>query len=379
MAERSIPLAKQVIQAQSTVVTLDEDQERRFQRLVEETTMIDLHQHPMVKPEDPSQLLEYLRSDSYAWGYEAVRYGGFTAVGTANVFRGMVHTDEMSFIRFEDLLDEIGMMMSDVDRQGEVVKVSNADEIEAAKRHGQVGFLPTVEHLAIGNELQRVDVLYNSGIRMAGLTYRRKNYIGDGHLERNDGGLSMFGIEVLKKMNDLGMVVDLSHASFRTAMDAIEFSQAPVVFSHDGSYTLGQQQGGGEYAAGRLRRDEELVACAQQGGIVGVTVQPSVISSWGSELSIERLLDHYDYMVKLLGIDHVAIGTDTSIGVRSSGFVSGVESPADGKNIIRGLITRGYSDSEIIKITGANALAFFRRVMGGSPGRPPTHRRSGSS
>ena len=148
------------------------------------------------------------------------------------------------------------------------------------------------------------------------------------------------------------MVVDLSHASFRTAMDAIEFSQAPVPFSHDGSYTLGQEQGGGEYAAGRLRRDEELVACAQKGGIVGVTVQPSVIRSWGiSELSIERLLDHYDYMVNLLGIDHVAIGTDSSIGVRSSGFIVGVESPAEGKNIIRGLIPRGYSDADIIKIT----------------------------
>ena len=364
MAQSSFPLAQQVIQDRPIAVTLDEGQEKRFQRLVEETTMIDLHQHPMVKPEDPSRFVEYLRGGEYEWAYEAVRYGGFTAVGTANVYKGMSNTDEMSFIRFEDLFDEVGMMLSDVDRRGVVVKVSNADEIEAAKQHGQVGFLPTVEHLAIGNELRRVDVLYNAGIRLAGLTYRRKNYIGDGHLERNDGGLSVFGIEVVRRMNELGMVVDLSHASFRTAMDAIEFSQSPVAFSHDGSYTLGQQQGGGEYAAGRLRKDEELVACAEKGGIIGVTVQPSVISSWGSELSIERLLDHYDYMVKLLGIDHVAIGTDSSIGVKSSGFVRGVESPAEGKNIIRGLITRGYSDADIIKITGGNALAFFRRVMG---------------
>ena len=159
------------------------------------------------------------------------------------------------------------------------------------------------------------------------------------------------------------MVIDLSHASFKTAMDAIEFSQTPVVFSHDGSYTLGQQQGGGEYASGRLRRDEELLACARKGGIVGVTVAPSVISSWGTELSIDRLLDHYDYMVKLLGIDHVAIGTDSSIDVRASGFVRGVETPAEGKNIIRGLISRGYSDADILKIAGGNALSFFRRVM----------------
>ena len=77
---------------------------------------------------------------------------------------------------------------------------------------------------------------------------------------------------------------------------------------------MGQQQGGGECSAGRLRKDEELVACARKGGIVGVTVQPSVVGRWGlSELSIERVLDHYDYMVKLLGTDHVAIGTDSGI------------------------------------------------------------------
>ena len=359
----SIPLAAQVNQSRSTPIALDADQEKRFQGLVEAATMIDLHQHPMVKPEDPSRFVEYLRGGDYTWGFEAIRHGGFTAVGTANVYRGMMNTDEMSFVRFEDVLDEISLMLSDIGRHGDVVIFSNAADIEAAKQNGQVGFLPTVEHLAIGNELQRVDVLYQAGIRLAGLTYRRKNYIGDGHLERNDGGLSTFGTDVVKKMNDLGMVIDVSHASFRTAMDAIEISEKPIAFSHDGSYTLGQQQGGGEYASGRLRRDEELVACAQKGGIVGVTVQPSVISSWGSELSIDRLLDHYDYMVELLGIDHVAIGTDSSVDVRTSGFVKGVESPAEGKNIIRGLITRGYSDADIIKIAGGNALSFFRRVM----------------
>ena len=363
MAGNSIPLAKQVVEGRSNAVTLDAGQEKRFQGLVEDVTMIDLHQHPMVKPEDPNRYMEYLRSGDYEWGYEAIRHGGFTAVGTANVYRGMLNAEDMSFIRFEDLLDEIGLMLSDVGRNDEVVKVSNSDEIEAAKQQGKVGILPTVEHLAIGNELQHVDVLYNAGIRLAGMTYRRKNYIGDGHLERNDGGLSLFGIEVIQRMNELGMVVDLSHASFRTAMDAIEFSEAPVAFSHDGSYTLGLKQGGGEYAAGRLRRDEELLACAKKGGIIGVTVQPSVISSWGSELSLDLLLDHYDYMVKLLGIDHVAIGTDSSIDVRTSGFVRGVDSPAEGKNIIRGLINRGYSDDDILKITGGNALTFFRRVM----------------
>ena len=364
MPKRSIRLSKQVLPSELEAVFLDDSQERRFRKLEEESIMIDLHEHPMVKPEDPAQFLEYLGGRNYEWGYDAIRHGGFTAVGTANFYRGMLHAEEMSFIQFEDLCNEIELMLSDIECHSGVVRVTNSGDIEAAKQHNQVGFLPTVEHLAIGNQLDRVDLLYQQGIRLAGLTYRRKNYIGDGHQERNDGGLSTFGIEVVNKMNDVGMVVDLSHASYRTAMDAIEFSRAPVTFSHDGSYTLGLQQGGGEYAEGRLRRDEELIACARKGGIVGVTVQPSVVRSWGANFSIDSLMDHYDYMVKLLGVDHVAIGTDSSVGPVGDGSIRGLESPSAGKNIIRGLIARGYSDGDIIKITGGNALAFFRRVMG---------------
>ena len=142
-------LVSQVGRVPSMTVPLDRRQESRFQRLMEESIMIDLHQHPMVLPEDVSQYWEYLRSDSYVWGYDAVREGGFTAVGTANVFRGMLHTNEMSFIRFSDLLDEISMMISDISRYDDVLQVNSAAEIESAKQQGKVGFLPTVEHLAI--------------------------------------------------------------------------------------------------------------------------------------------------------------------------------------------------------------------------------------
>ncbi len=254
-----------------------------------------------------------------------------------------------------------------------MLQVSNAAEIESAKGQGKVGFLPTVEHLAIGNELNLVDVLYNAGIRLAGLTYSRKAYIGDGIFERNDGGLSEFGLEVVQRMNELGMVVDVSHASFRTAMDAIEASETPVTFSHDGSYTLASDS----FQARRLRKDEELLACARKGGVIGITAVPNRFSN-DPEQSIECVLDHYDYMVNLVGIDHVAIGTDTGIGdsvgvgevvmgrpgPTPARYMNGLESPADGKNIIRGLIARGYTDEDVRKIAGGNALALFRRVMG---------------
>jgi len=152
-------------------------------------------------------------------------------------------------------------------------------------------------------------------------------------------------------------------------MDAIHFSDAPVVFSHNAAHTL--------RPVPRCRNDEELLACAQQGGLIAITAVPNSLSDDPAQ-DINCVLDHYDYMVKLVGIDHVGIGTDTSVGNHvdfhrvvlgrkpeqlPAPYLNGLESPADGKNIVRGLIQRGYSDTDIQKIAGGNALAFFRRVI----------------
>ena len=276
----------------------------------------------------------------------------------------------MSFVEFDDVLTEVGLMLADVGQRADVVKVTNAAEIESAKQQGRVGFFPTLEHLAIGNDLTRLDLLYSVGVRLAGLTYNRKNYIGDGQLERNAGGLSEFGLEVVRRMNQLGIAVDVSHASVPTAMDAIALSEAPVTFSHNASYTLRPTT--------RTRTDEELLACAQKGGLIAITAVPNSLSD-DPKQDIECVLDHYDYMAQLVGVDHVGIGTDTNVGDHvdfhrkvlgrtddqlPAPYLDGLESPADGKNIIRGLISRGHSDDDVRKILGGNALAYFRRVIG---------------
>ena len=127
--------------------------------------MVDVHVHPMVLPEDMAQLTTYLRANDYRWGYQAVKHGGWTAVATANFYRGLVNTPDLSLVAFEDVLQEVGLMLSDLRQQADVVQVKNADDIEAAKQQGRVGFLPTLEHLAIGQELNRLDILYHMGAR----------------------------------------------------------------------------------------------------------------------------------------------------------------------------------------------------------------------
>src|SRR4051812_13073775 len=187
-------MAAQVGRVPSMVVPLDREQEHRFERLMDSLVMIDLHQHAQVLPASPDDYLDYFRSREYAWGYEAARAGGWTAVCTANGLSTVGFVPEMSFVEFSDLATEIALMLADLAKQEHVVRIERADDILAARQRGAVGFLPTVEHLAMGAHLHHIDVLYGLGVRLAGLTYTRKTYVGDGQLERTDCGLGELGV-----------------------------------------------------------------------------------------------------------------------------------------------------------------------------------------
>jgi membrane dipeptidase len=330
-----------------------------------------VHQHPMILADDATELPAYFRGNVYRWGFEAVKAGCWTTVATANLLSCLGKEPDASFSRFSDLVDEVGMMLADVHKRDDVLKVTRAQDVLDAQQCHKTGWLPTLEHLSIGQELHHVDVLYGIGIRLAGLTYMRKSPIGDGQYERTNCGLSDFGVDVVRRMNDLGMAIDLSHAGSRTALEAIELSEVPTVFSHNAAAAIRPTR--------RSRSDEELLACAAKGGLCCVTAVPNSLSD-DPRQDINCVLDHYDYFVKLVGIDHVGIGTDTQVGDHvgfhrvllgrnapdslPAPYLDGLESPADGSNIIRGLIARGYDDTSIRKIAGLNALDFFRRTIG---------------
>jgi membrane dipeptidase len=365
-------LAAQVNRVPSMRVPLDGTQELRFQHLMEDLLLIDVHQHPMVLADEANEMPAYFRGNVYRWGFEAVRAGGWTAVATANLLSCLGKETDASFSHFDDLVDEVGMMLADVHKQADAVrKVTRTRDILDAQQAGAAGWLPTLEHLSIGTDLHRVDVLYGIGIRLAGLTYMRKSFIGDGQYERTDCGLSEFGEDVVRRMNDIGMAIDLSHAGSRTALEAIALSEVPVVFSHNAAKAV--------WPSRRARSDEDLLACAAKGGLCCVTAVPNSLSD-DPHQDINCVLDHYDYFVKLVGIDHVGIGTDTQVGDHvgfhrvllgrnapdrlPAPYLDGLESPADGSNIIRGLIARGYEDAAIRKIAGQNAVDFLRRTIG---------------
>lgn len=370
MVTSTIRLAPQLGRVPSMVVPLDVEQERRFADLMSGLPLVDMHQHTMVMPDSVDDFVPYADSHCYTWGYEAARAGRWTVVGVACNMIGVAYVEEGSLLRFSDLVDEIALLQTDLAKQPDVSLVLSASDAELASNSGKLGVLIVAEHLGLGDQPYRVDVLYGLGVRLAGLTYTRKSPLGCGQNAEVDDGLTPLGRDVIRRMNNVGMVVDLSHAGQRTALDAIEASAAPVVFSHNAAYALRPTR--------RTRRDEELVACARRGGLVCVTAVPNSLSD-DPRQDINCVLDHYDYLCGLLGEDHVGIGTDSVVGdhvgftralMQRDGppppapYLNGLESPADGQNIIRGLIARGYSDTAIRKVAGENALHLLRRVIG---------------
>src|ERR1700736_5977077 len=134
-------------------VALDRAQELRFERLMADLLLIDVHQHPMVLSADANEMPAYFRGNAYVWGFEAVKAGGWTAVATANLLSCLGKEPDASFSRWGDLVDEIGMMLADVSKAEQVVEVTCAADILNAQQSRKVGFLPTVEHLSIGDQV----------------------------------------------------------------------------------------------------------------------------------------------------------------------------------------------------------------------------------
>ena len=126
---QSLPMAKQIDRVPSMVVPLDGEQERRFERLMDSITMVDMHEHPMVLTEDVHNLGAYFRSHHYQWAYAGVRHGGWTTVATANGLSCGANASEGSFARFEDLLEEVALMRADLTKRKDVMRITCADAI----------------------------------------------------------------------------------------------------------------------------------------------------------------------------------------------------------------------------------------------------------
>jgi membrane dipeptidase len=228
--------------------------------------------------------------------------------------------------------------------------------------------------------LNLLKIFYQLGLRICGLAYTRRNAFADGCGEKTDCGLSRIGELAVEEMNKLGVLIDLSHCGYTASMQAIDLSKDPVSFTHSCAR--------GVYDHIRNLTDEQIKACAEKGGVIGVNAFSNYLHPKGlaEGATVAHSLNHIDYIVNLVGVDHVGIGTDTtesrtvdealelaraypelgeppkSVTLESIRKRYALKSIMEIRNYTRGLVARGYSDQEILKILGGNFLRLFKKV-----------------
>ena len=381
---RAFDLTPEIDRVPSSLVPLSEDEEERVRRLIEENVLISLHEHLGVMPADVREMPEYTREGRMATAFQALAHAHWDAVFD-NLMDGLLNIESKHGWKWTEVVHDLGMRLCDLAHQDFVFHCTRVDDIIRAHEEGRIAWIASQEGAAmIENELDRIDILYGLGVRALGIAYSEANALGSGLKESRDGGLTVFGRRAVERMNKVGMLIDCSHCGDQTTLDTIEVSEAPIILSHIGARAL--------WDSNRLAPDDVLEACAAKGGLIGVEAAPhTTITRNQTTHSIDSVLEHFEYIKGLVGIDHVGFGPDTvyadhvglhkvysaalSIDESRAGagsnnppfeeveYVSGLENPTEGsQNIVRWLVKHGYSDEDIIKAMGGNALRLLREV-----------------
>jgi membrane dipeptidase len=272
----------------------------------------------------------------------------------------------------------------EIDRNSDVLsRVRTVTDIGKAKKARRTGLIYGLQDgVAFETDLSRLESLHALGLRIVQPTYNRRNLLGDGCLEPANAGLSRNGVTAIERMNELGILVDLSHCGRQTAADAIRVSKKPVAFTHTGCQALADHP--------RNRTDAELRAVAEKGGVAGIYFMPYL--SEGRQPTAADIVRHLEHMVQVAGEDHVSIGTDGNISPtvvddkfkeafatntrerREAGiaapweteegylFATELNTPRRLATLAMMLADRRHNATRIEKILGGNLLRVFRET-----------------
>jgi membrane dipeptidase len=277
---------------------------------------------------------------------------------------------------YDDALQFIAAWSGFAGRNSDVFSlVGIAEDLDRAKAKRKVAVIMGLQNAEQFREPKDVKDFHQLGLRCAQLTYNTQNLIGSGSTERIDGGITDYGVEIIKAMNEVGMLIDVSHSGDRTTLDAIELSPRPIAITHSNCRALNNHP--------RLKTDEAIRKLAAKGGVMGITGVRNFVKD-REPTTVEDIVDHIDHVTQLAGIEHVGIGTDSDLlgydhmppdqyarlkGGYKSTYAFRDKLDTDGFNhprkiydLTAALLRRGYSDSHIQAVLGGN----FRRLLGSS-------------
>ncbi len=259
------------------------------------------------------------------------------------------------------------------------VAVDKAADLVRAKRDGKAAIIMGVQNADHFFRVDDVKFFYELGQRCAQLTYNSQNRIGSGSTERVDGGITDFGVSIIEAMNKVGMLIDVSHSGDRTTLDAIALSPKPIAITHSNCRAIVPGHP-------RVKTDEAIKALAAKGGVMGITEVRNFVSA-KEPTTIVEMVAHVDHVAKLVGIEHVGIGSDSdlngyddtspemnkalrgaykdSYAFREKIDTDGFDHPLKTYDLVEELIRRNYSDANIAAVLGGNFHRLLAATWGG--------------
>ena len=253
------------------------------------------------------------------------------------------------------------------------MRIDSIKDMEEVMKNRKTGVMIGVQNADHFISPDDVNLFNDLGQRVSQLTYNSRNMIGNGATERMDGGISDFGESIIKRMNEVGMAIDVSHCGDQTTLDAFDISKKPVLITHSNVRSLNPNHP-------RCKTDEAIIKMAKVGSVVGITNVRNFVKAT-EPTTIEHLLDQYDHVRDLVGSEHLGVGSDIdlygydampkkqydalkamykgSYAFREKIDIEGIDHPKRMFDLTAGLIRRKYSNREIRGILGQN----FKRVL----------------
>jgi membrane dipeptidase len=238
------------------------------------------------------------------------------------------------------------------------LRVDEARDLERPKRESQIGILLGLQNSDHFRKTADVATFHRLGQRVSQLTYSEGNALGSGCQDTIDEGLTDYGCAIVGEMNRVGMAVDVSHCSDRSSIEAMAVSKRPVLVTHSNCRAL--------VAHPRCKPDSVIKLLARHGGVMGITAVRAFVSGRNAA-TLDDLLDHYQHVARIAGIEHVGIGSDCDLDPREAGSgqirpayaIRGLDHPRHVFDLAAGLLRRGFSDTDVSLVLGGN----FRRAL----------------
>ena len=232
------------------------------------------------------------------------------------------------------------------------LRVDCPNDLARARREGRIGIILGMQDANHFRGADDVDAFHRMGQRLTQLTYNSQNQLGSGCKAGHDKGLTAFGLKLVARMNSVGMAIDVSHCGERTSLDAIYSSKKPVLITHSNCRALAP-------GVARCKPDEVIRAAARSGGVLGITTVRQFVRTSGPA-TIEDVLDHFDHAVRLVGVNHVGMGSDFDLDAHPTYDIAGLNHSNRVYALTEGLLRRGYSNADVALMLGAN----FQRALG---------------